>query len=97
MLLRYSSGTLTTWLGNAEGSFTDNWSVFARALSTDWQVAGTGDFNGDGRDDMLLRYSSGTLTTWLGNADGSFTDNWSVFARALSTDWHVESQSDWLV
>ena len=92
MLLRHDSGLLTNWLGTANGGFTDNWSVFARSLSNDWQVAGTGDFNGDGRDDMLLRHDSGLLTNWLGTADGSFTDNWSVFARSLSNDWQVQPE-----
>ena len=94
LLLRHTSGTLTTWLGNANGSFTDNWSNFAQPLSNEWQVVGVGDFNGGGRDDILLRHSSGTLTTWLGNANGSFTDNWSNFAQALSNEWQVVGVGD---
>jgi hypothetical protein len=94
MLLRHDSGTLTTWLGTANGSFTDNWSVFNVPLPNEWQVAGTGDFNGDARSDMLLRHSSGTLTTWLGTANGSFTDNWSVFNVPLPTSWQIESIGD---
>ena len=52
--------------------------------------ASTGDFNGDGRDDMLLRHSSGTLTNWLGNPNGSFADNWGVFNVPLPTSWQVQ-------
>jgi hypothetical protein len=90
MLLRHSSGTLTTWLGATNGGFTDNWSNFVLSLPTSWQVVGLGDFNGDTRDDMLLRHSSGTLTTWLGATNGGFTDNWSNFALPLSNAWQVE-------
>ena len=90
LLLRHDSGTLTNWLGTANGSFTDNWGVFAQALPTSWQVEGTGDFNGDGLDDMLLRHDSGTLTNWLGTANGSFADNWGVFAQVLPTSWQVQ-------
>ena len=39
----------------------------SRALPIDWQVAGTGDFNGDGRDDILWRNNDGRLTDWLGD------------------------------
>jgi hypothetical protein len=94
VLLRHTSGTLTNWLGTANGSFVDNWGVVAQALSTSWQVVGTGDFNGDGRDDMLLRHTSGTLTNWLGNSNGSFTDNWGVFNVPLPTAWQVEGIGD---
>ena len=94
VLLRHTSGTLTNWLGTANGGFTDNWGVVAQALSTSWQVVGTGDFNGDGRDDMLLRHTSGTLTNWLGTANGGFVDNWGVFSQALATEWQVEGTGD---
>ena len=53
-------------------------------MPTAWHVDGTGDFNGDGRDDILWRHNSGTLTNWLGTANGSFADNCSVFATSLA-------------
>jgi hypothetical protein len=97
LLLRSSDGRITDWLGTANGGFTDNWNVLSRSLSTDWQIVSTGDFNGDHRDDLLLRSSDGRITDWLGAADGGFTDNWSALARPLSTDWHVQPQFDALV
>ena len=62
-------------------------------MPTSWQVDGIGDFNGDGRDDILLRHDSGTLTDWLGTANGSFADNWGVFAQGLPITWHVQPDS----
>ena len=38
-------------------------------------VANSGDFNGDGRDDILLRHDNGTMTNWLGQANGGFFSN----------------------
>ena len=38
-------------------------------------IVGIGDFNGDGITDLLLKSADGTYTDWLGQTDGSFTDN----------------------
>ena len=34
-----------------------------------------GDFNGDGRTDILWRNNDGTVTDWLGTSAGGFTAN----------------------
>jgi hypothetical protein len=89
ILWRADDGTTTDWLGQANGSFTDNWNVYHRNPGTNWHVAGTGDFNGDGIDDILWRADDGTTTDWLGQANGSFADNWNVYHRNPGTNWHV--------
>ena len=38
-------------------------------------MAGIGDFNGDGFDDILARETDGTITDWLGQPDGEFFAN----------------------
>jgi hypothetical protein len=94
VLLRHDSGLLTDWLGQANGSFASNQGVAAYNLSTAWHAIGTGDFNGDGRDDVLMRHDNGLLTTWSGQANGTFASNQSVAAYNLSTAWHVVGTGD---
>ncbi|WP_421849019.1 hypothetical protein [Novosphingobium sp.] len=36
-----------------------------QAVSSDWKGASSGDFNGDGRADILWRKVSGQLSGWL--------------------------------
>ena len=53
-----------------------------------WQVKGTGDFNGDGKSDILWQSSDGTPAIWL--MDG--TNALSVSAAGSfnpGMDWHV--------
>jgi hypothetical protein len=55
-------------------------------------VVGTGDFNGDGRDDVLWRNDAGIVTDWLGQANGSFVGNSASFTAG--TNWHVVGTGD---
>jgi hypothetical protein len=57
----------------------------------DWTVAGTGDFNGDGRDDIAWRnQDTGSVSNWLGQADGSFAVNdANALVANISPSWNI--------
>ena len=94
ILLRRDDGWVTNWLGTAGGTFTNNGANTALFFSTDWKVIGTGDVNGDGKDDLILRRDDGWITDWLGTANGGFTNNGSNTALFLTTDWKISSIAD---
>jgi len=58
-------------------------------VPTDWTVTNIGDFNGDGRSDILWRDDHGALSGWLGKADGGFTANDAAAFAQVPPDWHV--------
>jgi hypothetical protein len=89
-----ASGLTVDWLGQANGSFASNWSNSAVNISTDWKVAGIGDFNGDGLSDILWRNSAGLTVDWLGQASGSFASNWSNSIVNIPTEWKVAGTGD---
>ena len=95
ILWRNDNGALSDWLGTANGGFASNDANAFRPVPTDWHVAGTGDFNGDGRDDILWRHDSGALSDWLGTASGGFASNDANAFHQVSTAWHI--QSDYLL
>ena len=94
LLLRRNDGWLTNWLGTANGGFTDNGANTALFFTTDWKVIGTGDFNGDGFADLLLRRDDGWMTDWLGNSSGGFTNNGATTALYFAPEWKVEATGD---
>ena len=94
LLLKQDNGSVTEWLGQDDGGFFSNQVGATYALPTGWNVAGTGDFNGDGPDDLLLRHDNGTVTEWLGQADGGFVSNHAAANYALPTGWHVAGTGD---
>ena len=69
-----NTGQLTDWLARPPAALLRNANI-SQLVSTTWHVASIGDFNGDGRDDILWRNDSGQMTEWLGTANGGFTDN----------------------
>jgi len=74
------------------GTRQDSANFFASALS-DWQVQSIGDFNGDGRDDIMWRHTNGSMTNWLGMANGGMnTNNSANFFTVLASQWHVQPE-----
>jgi len=94
ILWRNSSGLTVDWLANANGGFTSNYANSAMNVPTSWQVAGIGDFNGDGHDDVLWRSDTGVITDWLGSNSGAFTSNYAQSAVNVPGDWHIVGTGD---
>ena len=86
---------ISTWLGTQSGGFTVN---DANALVTvfpaNWSVAGTGDFNGDGRDDILWRSVDGTVSNWLGTQTGGVVVNDTNALVHVPNDWKIVGTGD---
>jgi YD repeat-containing protein len=85
---------LSDWLGTSTGGFTDNAANSLQGVGTDWKIVGTGDFNGDGRADILWRNNDGRLSDWLGTTTGGFSDNYSNTGQGVPVDWKVAGTGD---
>jgi FG-GAP-like repeat len=64
------------------------------AHASDWQIAGTGDFDGSGKSDILWRDTNGTAAIWLMNC-GTVTS--SPGFGAPSTSWQIKATGDFNV
>jgi len=91
ILWRNDAGAFGDWLGTATGGFTYNDAAGVTAVTNDWHVANTGDYNGDGRDDILWRNDHGVIGDWLANSSGGFAYNVAGGTVAATTDWHIPS------
>jgi hypothetical protein len=102
LLLQYreTSGTSVTstrleiWFsGSSERQAVPTWANQGGALDFLWVVKGTGDVNGDGRDDIIFNHSHQFLSVWLMNGS-----RWIGDVRPPNPDryqnWNVVGISD---
>jgi hypothetical protein len=94
ILWRSADGSVGVWSGTASASFVVRDGAALRSAPTSWHILGAGDFNGDGRSDILWRENAGQVGVWLGNADGSFTIN-EASVRPVDNKWHVAAIGDY--
>lgn len=89
ILLQHREGTLAAWFMDGSklgsGTFLDPNDPKDEA----WRVAGTGDFNSDGKVDLLFQHEDGTLAVWL--MDGV------KLASAAFVQPHHPGDEDWRV
>jgi ELWxxDGT repeat protein len=100
ILWRNTSGEVAAWLMNGSaisigGDVTSGGAAIRPDAS--WSIAGVGDFNHDGKADILWRNANGSLAMWLMNgttisSSGSITFNGAVVAPDAS--WHVVEIGD---
>ena len=62
------------------------------AVPANWHIAGTGDFNGDGKSDILWRNDAGTVAIWNMN-DGTVLSGNSP--GSMPADWHIANTGDY--
>jgi serralysin len=105
-----TTGSLVEWLMNgSQITSSQNLTSQGQAVTPDasWAVVGTGDFNGDGKVDILWRQSStGTLAEWLMNGstisiveigdfngDGNSDILWRQSSTGTLADWTMNGST----
>ncbi|MGW6395377.1 FG-GAP-like repeat-containing protein [Streptomyces sp. NPDC055103] len=91
-----AQNTLRLWAGRGDGTFADPTKV-----TEGWNFTQTtaGDFDGNGRTDLIARDPDGNLKIWAGRGDGTFgapahlTSGWN-FTQTTAADFNEDGQAD---
>ena len=93
VLFRDTSGKLWSWSVSSDstGRAVASAGVAIGAVSSDWKVQGLGDFNGDGKQDVLWRNDSGIVCQW--QLDGASINSAGGVGTA-GLDWSIVGIGD---
>ena len=80
--------TFSEWQAAGNG-FTPN--VYVNSVASGWTLAATGDFTGNGMDDLLW-FNNGTFTIWDSTGNG-FTPN--SFVGSVTAGWTLAGTGDY--
>ena len=75
-------------LGGAQGNLSQGWSWLSTAGAPGWTFAGTGDFNGDGKLDLVWQNdSSRQVVVWYMSGAQGNAFLWSDWLSASGVPW----------
>jgi FG-GAP-like repeat len=87
------SGQVYVWEMNGQQVQAEG-AVQHAPVTNDWQVEGIGDFNGDGKSDVLWRQDgSGQVYVWEMNGQQVQAEG-AVQHAPVTSDWHVQGVND---
>jgi hypothetical protein len=87
-----STGDLSIWEMNGTTIINPS-STGLGNVPLNWTVVGVGDFNGDGKADILWRDTAGDLSIWLMNGTTILNPNTSAVGN-MPTSWFVAGTGD---
>ena len=88
ILLQNTNGSVAVW--QMQGGTLLSSDVVANP-GPNWQVEGTGDFNGDGKTDIALQNTNGNVAVW--EMSGGQISQSGVVANP-GPNWHIEATGD---
>ncbi len=86
-----TEGWLATWYMDGTTVTGSDFLSINQQADTNWQIEGTGDFNNDGKTDLLWRHQmGGWLVTWYMNGTTVTGSDFLSINQQADTNWHIE-------
>ena len=86
-------GLIAAWLLNGT-TFVDGSLLNPGFVSPDWRVAGAGDFNADGKQDLVFQHNEGYLAVWFMDGVNRLDAAYLSPDRIVDTRWLLSGVGD---
>ena len=94
VLLRHENGRWFYYPMDGRSHITDQRGYADLTRNLDWQFAGIGDLNGDGKDDVLVRHTDGRWFYYPMDGRYHITGERGLAGLTRNLDWHVAGIGD---
>jgi outer membrane protein assembly factor BamB len=89
------SGEIVVWHMDRERVASGTFTTPAALSDLEWRIVGTGDFNADGRTDILWQHiRSGQVVVWFMDGTTLVSGSFTSPATASDTAWRIEGTGD---
>jgi hypothetical protein len=90
-----AQGLLALWVMNGLNQVSGSSLVPDRVTDTNWRVAATGDFNGDGWRDIIWQHqTNGSISAWLMNGTRLVSGTLLTPSSVADTNWKIVGAGD---
>ena len=89
LLWRNTDGSVNIWLMNGANVLSTGLVTPYSVVDNNWKISGTGDFNGDGKADILWRNTDGSTNVWEMNGSSVLSAGAINPYPVVSTDWKI--------
>ena len=89
-----TTGMIAAWFMNGSRQVAGVSLTPDRVADTNWKIVATGDFNADGKRDILWQHTDRTLAVWLMNGTSLIDARALTPSQVVSADWRIVGTGD---
>jgi len=89
-----AGGWLAVWYMNGQTMVGSQLLTPGQVADRGWQIVGTGDFNGDGRTDLVWQHTDGWLAVWYMNGSAMIATELLNPGQIVGNEWRIVGVGD---